>query len=242
MNRFFSNNRLMEQFVIDNKEEAKHIKNVLRLRVGDKIEISDYQYEYVCQIHELSENVTCNILEKMDIERESSIEIFLFQGLPKSDKMEWIIQKSTELGINHIIPIKTERAVMKIKKMDKLDRWHKIAFAAAKQSKRNMIPKIHPPVDVKHLIEKYIDQLDVLFIPYEKSNDIGLKNLLNTYKGYKKIGIFVGPEGGFDQKDLEAVVSDKTQIISLGNRILRTETAAITVVGIIQFYLGDIGE
>lgn len=242
MNRFFSENRIDEQFIIDNKEDIKHIKNVLRLGVTDKIEISDHHHEYICQIVDLKDNVTCEILEKMNIERESSIEIFLFQGLPKSDKMEWIIQKTTELGVNHIVPVKTERAIMKIKKMDKLDRWQKIAFAAAKQSKRNFIPEIHPPIEVKHLIEEYFNQVDVLFVPFENSDKRGLKEVLKTYKEYKKIGIFVGPEGGFDQKDLEAVVSDKTQIISLGNRILRTETAAITTVGIMQFYLGDIGE
>ena len=242
MNRFFSENRIDEQFIIDNKEDIKHIKNVLRLGVDDKIEISDYLHEYICQIVDLKDNVTCEILEKMNIERESTIEIFLFQGLPKFDKMEWIIQKTTELGVNHIIPVKTERAIMKIKKMDKLERWQKIAFAAAKQSKRNMIPKIHPPIDVKYLMREYFNQVEVLFIPYENSDQKGLKEVLSAFKEYKKIGIFVGPEGGFDQKDLEAVASDKTQIISLGNRILRTETAAITIVGVIQFYLGDIGE
>lgn len=242
MNRFFVDEKIDNSFFITDKEQINHVKKVMRLTVGELVEIVYSEKEYICKIIDIDERVEVEIVEEVDILRESPLTITLFQGLPKADKMELIIQKTTELGIDRIVPINSSRAIMKVKKDSKIDRWEKIAFAASKQSKRNRIPVIEKPIDIEKLLEQHIDKLDVLLVPYENNDEKGLMTILDELKEKKNIGIFIGPEGGIDDSDLKCLESDKTKIISLGNRILRTETAAIMSVGSIQFYLGDLGD
>jgi 16S rRNA (uracil1498-N3)-methyltransferase len=210
--------------------------------LGDQIEICDYEKEYTCEIVEIDNHVTCKIIDEKVGNRESNLEITLFQGLPKLDKMDWIIQKTTELGAFRVVPVNTRRSIMKVKKSSKIERWNKVAFSAAQQSKRMRIPIVDEPIDINHLLDRYGSQLDALVVPYENQDGRELKNQLAKLVGYKRIGILIGPEGGLDEADLQAVQSDKTYLVSLGKRILRTETAAITSVGIIQYELGDLGE
>ncbi|MBN2261140.1 MAG: 16S rRNA (uracil(1498)-N(3))-methyltransferase [Clostridiales bacterium] len=242
MNRFFADEKIDNGFIVKDPDEVKHIKKVLRLRVKDEVEIVYDEKEYLCEIVHMDNVVEFVTIASLDIKRESDINITLFQGLPKSDKMDLIIQKTTELGIYRIVPVNTSRTIMKINKSGKLDRWEKIAYAAAKQSKKVKVPLIDAPVDLKDLKEKYFAELDVLLVPYENEGKSKLKEILDQCRGMKNIGVFIGPEGGIDEKEIKQLFSEKTRIVSLGNRILRTETAAVFSVGIVQFYLGDIGD
>lgn len=242
MNRFFTRERTTEGFVIRSQEDIKHIRKVLRLKAGDRIEVCDHEKEYLCEIVESDEGVACRILEEKTVRRESGLRLTLFQGLPKLDKMEWIIQKTTELGVDRIVPVNTRRSIMKVKKDQKIERWQKVALSAAQQSKRMRIPVIDEPVEIGKLMQRYGEDLDVLLVPYEEESGRGLKAQLARWAGAERIGILIGPEGGLDPSDLDAVASEKTEVVSLGQRILRTETAAMTTVAVVQYELGDMGE
>jgi 16S rRNA (uracil1498-N3)-methyltransferase len=239
MNRFFTTHRIDEEFHIVDKEDIKHIAKVLRMKPGDPIEICDNEHEYLCEITSIEETIVCRIIEKNDIDRESPLEIILFQGLPKKDKMEWIVQKTVELGVSAIIPVNTRRTIKKVKKEDTIDRWNKIALSAAMQSKRIRIPKVSSPLEISEVIDVYGDGIDVLIVPYESEEHLGIREVLDAFDNLKRVGIFIGPEGGLAPEDLEDLSSEKTQIVTLGKRILRAETAAIITTGIIQFYRGD---
>lgn len=161
----------------------------------------------------------------------------MFQGLPKADKMEYIIQKTTELGVKRIIPVKMERCVAKINdkdKINKIDRWRKIAEVAAKQSQRDTIPVID---EIIKLNDINIDKYDVFIIAYEKEKNISIKNLLQKNKQSKNIGILIGPEGGINEKEIKLLQEKGGKLVSLGERILRTETAPIALISMIIYEL-----
>jgi len=176
---------------------------------------------------------TAEIIEENYNDTNLPIEIYLFQGLPKADKMELIIQKTVELGVSTIIPTEMSRCVVKIedkKKQAKQTRWQAIAESAAKQSKRNIIPKVSQPVSYKEALS-IAKTMDILLVPYEnKEGMTATKRALSQIKNGMKIGIIIGPEGGFDAGEIEAAEAIGGNTISLGKRILRTETAAITTV------------
>lgn len=246
MHRFFVKETQFNgnEFVLDDKDDVRHLTKALRVTIGEKIEmcIEETGEEWITEVSELeSDQVTLTALEKSLVNRESPVEIVLYQGLPKADKMELIVQKSTELGIAKIVPVEMDRCVVKLKDKDrakKQDRWQKIAYEAAKQSKRSKIPTVELPIKLTQLEEAFKGYDLVIFL-YENEKEKGLKKSLETLKG-KRIAIVVGPEGGFS--DSEAELLEKYGCISttLGPRILRTETAGLACVSIIQFVLGDI--
>ena len=165
---------------------------------------------------------------------ETNIDITLFQGLPKADKMEYIIQKNVELGVKHIVPVDMERSIVKLDEktmIKKIERWQKISEVAAKQSGRDIIPKIENIINVKKICE-LIKNYDIVLIAYENENQITLKDKLRKIKNFDnlKIAVIIGPEGGIDKKELEELIKAGAKTITLGKRILRTETASIVVV------------
>lgn len=220
--------------------DFNHIKNVLRMREGDTFLVSDNGISSLCEIQSFdNEAVVAKILEENYQDTELPIKIYLFQGLPKSDKMEFIIQKCVELGVYEIVPVQMNRCVVKIeekKKKSKVARWQAISESAAKQSKRTIIPEICDVLTYKQALEMAKD-LDLLLVPYESKN--GMSDTISALKEIKKgmsIGIFIGPEGGFDENEIETAKDENGKIISLGKRILRTETAAMTAVSMCMLY------
>ncbi len=220
-------------------KDFNHAFKVLRLKVGDKVTISDEENDYKCEIVEFDteqEKVICNILEVSELTTESDIKVTIFQGLPKLDKLELIIQKCVELGVYEIIPIETKFCVSRINdKVDKkVERLNTISEAAAKQSKRGLVPNIAKPLKFKQSLE-LIKDYDLVFVAYEKEKETTLKTLLNSNKGVKSIAFFVGSEGGFDVDEIETLIEKGVKSITLGSRILRTETVGISVLSNIMY-------
>lgn len=222
--------------------DVNHIKNVLRMREGETIVVSsgDNQ-EYTCEISHLDgEQILATIKYIEEVGMELPSRIFLFQGLPKSDKMELIIQKAVELGVYEVIPVETRRAVVKLdakKEASKIKRWQGIAESAAKQSKRMIIPQIHSVMKFDQALA-YAEELDVRMIPYELAEDMAhTRAFLEQIEPGKSIGIFIGPEGGFTPEEVTLAMEHKVEPITLGKRILRTETAGMTVLSILMYLM-----
>lgn len=231
-----------EKQIIITGTDVNHIKNVLRMKCGEELLVSDGQgKDYCCRIVEFSqEAVIADITEETFAGTELSAELYLFQGLPKSDKMEFIIQKAVELGVKEIIPVTTKRAVVKLdekKAAKKTERWQAISESAAKQSRRGVIPQIHPVMRFEEALD-YAGMFDVNLIPYENFKDMReTEKVLSMIRRGMKIGIFIGPEGGFDEGEVELAMSHKVHPISLGKRILRTETAGLAILSVLMFRL-----
>ena len=225
--------------------DVNHIKNVLRKKIDDKINIcnSDTQKNYECVIKNIEENkIVCKILDEVKSLAESNLNITIFQGLPKSDKMELIIQKATELGVKTIVPVITKRTVIKLKdkdKQNKVDRWRKIAEVAAKQSGRDIIPTIENIINIADI---KFDEFDKIFVLYENEEKISIKDEIEQLKNDNKeelnIGIVIGPEGGFAESEIEQLrLNQNVSVVTLGKRILRTETAGVVMAGNIIYEL-----
>ena len=225
--------------------DVNHIKNVLRMKQGEEILISSGEnLEYTCYIQEMQEEeVTAHIMYVQEAGYELPSRIFLFQGLPKGDKMELIIQKAVELGVHQIIPVASRRSVVKLdkkKEEKKIVRWQAIAESAAKQSKRMYVPQVADVMSFGEAVQ-YAGKLDVVLMPYELAK--GMKETKEIIRGIQKgqsVGIFIGPEGGFEEEEVRQAVSlAGARPITLGKRILRTETAGLTVLSILMFELEE---
>lgn len=232
-----------EEIWITDPQDVNHIRNVLRMKKGEKVSLccEAKGKEYICSIEEIeSDIVKAAIIDINGESRELPVKITLFQGLPKSDKMEMIIQKAVELGVYEVIPVSTARAVVKLdakKEASKQKRWQTIAESAAKQSKRMVIPEIHSVMKFSEAVN-YAEELDIRFIPYELAENMAhTKKLFEQIEPGQSIGIFIGPEGGFTPEEIELAMNQQVQPITLGKRILRTETAGMTVLSILMFLL-----
>ena len=229
-------------------QDVKHIKNVLRKKIGDKLTICNVEQalDYLCEIRNIEDDtISCNIIEKSENNVETNIKVTIFQGLPKADKMELVIQKSVELGVYEITPVEMKRCVVKLNEKDKnkkIERWQKISEVASKQSGRNIIPKIN---SIKRLNEicDLCSKYDILIVAYENEQKVTLKpELKNAKKQEKdeyKIGVLIGPEGGIAPEEIETLKNNGAKIITLGKRILRTETVALNILSIIMYELQD---
>ncbi len=218
-------------------KDFEHIYKVLRLKEGSKITVSDGSNDYSCIIAEFTEDtVICDILEVSDLVTESDIKVTIFQALPKLDKLELIIQKCVELGVYEIIPIETKFCVSRIndKTEKKIVRFNTISETASKQAKRGIIPNIANPLRFKESLE-LIKDYDLVFVAYEKEKEVTLKQLLSSNKDVKSIAFFVGSEGGFDTDEIEILMKNGVKSITLGDRILRTETVGISVLSNIMY-------
>lgn len=226
--------------------DYNHIKNVLRMQAGDTFLVSCDGKSHLCSLSGFTDDtVLAEIVEENYQNTELGTKIHLFQGLAKGDKMEWIIQKCVELGASEIIPVEMTNCVVKLeekKKKSKQTRWQAIAESAAKQSKRSAIPKVKEPLSFKNALN-YAKDLDLILVPYEnKRGMIATKEALASIKNAKSVGIFIGPEGGFETSEIAALEDIGSKTISLGSRILRTETAAIAAVSMCMLYLEMNGE
>lgn len=222
--------------------DVNHISNVLRMKQGEEVWISDGgKKEYRCAIEAFSqEEVLLHIIYAQEPDYELPSRIYLFQGLPKADKMELIIQKAVELGAYEVIPVETKRCVVKLdgkKAAKKVDRWQQIAESAAKQSKRMLIPNVHQIMTFKEALS-YAQSMDIRLIPYELAKGMQeTKEILTAIEPGQSIGIFIGPEGGFEEKEVEAAIEEGAKPITLGRRILRTETAGLAILSVLMFQL-----
>ncbi len=240
---FVEPDQICRDRVVITGEDVNHIKNVLRMRIGEEIAVrngSDGR-EYRCGIMELKEEeIVCELRSVSEDGPELPSKIYLFQGLPKTDKMELIIQKAVELGVYEIIPVACKRTVVKLderKENNKLQRWQNIAQAAAKQSKRGIIPKVKNVMSFQDAIA-YSGCAAVRLIPYELADGMSkTREIMGRLKPSEDVAVFIGPEGGFDPEEVEKAVAAGIEPVTLGRRILRTETAGMTVLSIIMYHL-----
>ncbi len=223
--------------------DYNHIKNVLRMRPGEEIAVSNGidGREYRCGIEEYTEReVVCTLRFIKEEGVELPAKLYLFQGLPKADKMELIIQKAVELGVYEVIPVAAKRCVVKLddkKAAAKVSRWQGIAEAAAKQSRRGVIPAVHDVMDMREAIG-YARGMDVKLIPYELAEDKRrTKEVVESVAAGESVAVFIGPEGGFEESEIQAALAAGIEPVTLGRRILRTETAGLTVLSWLMYQL-----
>lgn len=240
---FIEDENAAEDFVTIEGSDVNHIKNVLRMKPGEKIRVCTRNGQnYFCSISDITESfVRADILEKEAESTELPCRIYLFQGLPKNDKMEWIIQKTVELGVYEVIPVAMKNCVVKLdekKAAKKLQRWQAIAESAAKQSKRTVIPTVKQPVTYKEAL-KIASELDITLVPYENERGMdATREIMGQLKAGQTIGVVVGPEGGFAPEEIALVDEHATMHrISLGRRILRTETAGLAALAMLVYNL-----
>lgn len=243
---FVADNQIIKQQINIIGEDVNHIKNVLRKKINDEIIIcnKDTGIDYISTINKIEDTkIICEIQKEIASQVESNIKVSIYQGLPKSDKMEWIIQKGVELGVYDITPIEMKRCVVKLKDKDKekkQQRWQKIAEVAAKQCGRNSIPSINPIVSYKSICQLF-ERYDIVLVTYEKEQNNTLKKVLNQLKQHTKeslhIAVIIGPEGGIAEEEIALFEKHNAKIITLGKRILRTETVALHMLSILMYEL-----
>lgn len=248
MNQFFVEpNQIQGKRIVITGKDVNHIKNVLRMRPGEEISVSNGAdgKEYRCGIEEIGETeVVCGLRFLKEEGLELPSKIYLFQGLPKADKMELIIQKAVELGVYEIVPVACKRSVVKLeekKAAGKVQRWQKIAEAAAKQSRRGIIPNVHQVISFREALD-YGSQMQVRLIPYELAGESGetmgkTRTIMQSLKPGEDVAVFIGPEGGFEEKEVAGAMAIGALPITLGRRILRTETAGMTALSILMYHL-----
>lgn len=223
--------------------DVNHIKNVLRMKVGEEISVSNGQdgCEYRCGIAELKEDsIRCELRFVKEDSVELPVKVTLFQGLPKGDKMELIVQKAVELGVYEIVPVATKRCVVKLdekKVASRVARWQGIAEAAAKQSQRGVVPQVKPVVSFAKALEQ-AEEMDVRLIPYELERGMEYtRELLSGIRPGQRVAVFIGSEGGFEESEIALAREKGLCPITLGRRILRTETAGMTVLAWIGYLM-----
>jgi 16S rRNA (uracil1498-N3)-methyltransferase len=242
---FLPPEKLISEKIIITGEQARYISLVLRIKPGDPLIVFDGSgYRYICKVLQThKKEVVVVKIRKEAYCAESPVLITLAQGLPKSDKMDLIIQKTTELGVREIVPLITERT--QVKHTEKIERWRKIALSASQQSGREMIPRIQDSVRFEEFLSNLEttetdQQIKIIFFEEQKENN--LKEILTGSRDKKNVVLLIGPEGGFSNDEVSAAVEKGFIKASLGPRILRTETAPISAISIIQYELGDIGQ
>lgn len=244
MHRFYVDlSAIHKDNIVIEGSDVNHIKNVLRLTSGDDIVICDGSgTDYYCVIDEVSkEQVSVKINERVECKAELESKIYLFQGLPKKDKMELIVQKAVELGAHEIIPVNMKRSIVKIdnakKEQARINRWQTIADEASKQSRRGILPNVHGLVSYKEALDM-AKELDVVILPYELAKDMSYtRKVISEIEKGQSVGIFIGPEGGFDESEIVMAKELGVKPITLGNRILRTETAGLAILAMIVYEL-----
>lgn len=244
MHRFFIPQLYAAEMVIKDVD-AKHISKVLRMQPGDKIQIvSDDGVTAIAEIVSLqADNVVVKCLEKLAESHEPSVKITLAQGLAKGEKMDFIIQKAVEMGVSSIVPVAMEHSVVRLEgaKADKkVERWQKIAEAAAKQSKRDIIPQVQPVQTMQQMLTN--NDLQHKIIAYECEDRLGLKTALQSCDNLQELLLIIGPEGGISEFELELARKNGAVPVSLGKRILRAETAGVVALSAILYETGDLGE
>ena len=242
---FVESHQIQGNQIIIEGNDVNHIKNVLRMKPGEEIAVSNGVdgKEYRCGITALEEDrILCELRFIKEDGVELSSQVYLFQGLPKADKMEMIIQKCVELGVHAVVPVAAKRCVVKLddkKAKSKISRWQGIAEAAAKQSKRRIVPEVMDVMSFKQALQ-FVKDFEVKVIPYELAEDMSkTREIIGSLQPGQKIAVFIGPEGGFEESEITEALESRVVPITLGKRILRTETAGLTVMSWIMYQLED---
>lgn len=239
---FVDDAQIGKEFITITGSDVNHIRNVLRMKPGEKIRVSNQKgQDYLCSISELSDDfVQADILDSEAANTELSAKIYLFQALPKGDRMETVIQKAVELGVHEIIPVSMKYCVVKLdakKAENKRKRWQAIAESAAKQSKRSLIPVVREVMNFDEAVA-YAKSFKVNLVPYENERGMAVtRKVIEALKPDDTISVMIGPEGGFSAEEIEKVKQENMKIISLGKRILRTDTAAISTLSMLMLHL-----
>ena len=240
---FVEPHQISDKIVRIEGQDVNHIKNVLRMKIGEELSVSNGVdgKEYRCGIVAMDEEcITCELRFIKEDGVELPSEVYLFQGLPKADKMELIIQKAVELGVHTVVPVATKRCVVKLddkKAKSKILRWQGIAEAAAKQSKRRIVPEVKDVMSFKEALS-FVKDFEVKLIPYELAEDMSkTKEIISALQPGQKIAIFIVPEGGIEEAEVTAAMENGVEPITLGKRILRTETAGFTVLSWVMYQL-----
>lgn len=239
---FVTPDQVKEDKIYITGSDVNHMKNVLRMKQGEQVQISDgNNRQYVCRISAMTaEKVELDILEETPADTELASRLYLFQGLPKADKMELIVQKAVELGVYEIIPTMMKRSIVKLdakKAGKKTERWNAISESAAKQAGRALVPKVTEVVSFQDALQK-AKELDVLLVPYELAEGMEQsRKVISSIRPGQSVGIWIGPEGGFEREEVDRTIEAGAQVITLGKRILRTETAGLTTLSILMYQL-----
>lgn len=243
MHRFFADeNGVINGVAALDALDAQHAVRVLRLEAGDTVELMDAGSRYTAKIEAADrEGVRVRIVSELP-STEPRVRVTLFQGLPKAEKMEFILQKCTELGVYDVQPVVMERCVAQVKDKDaekKRERWQKIAREAAKQCGRAQVPQVHAPATLSQLKDT-LSSLDLLLVPWEDARDGGVRDALQRLpEGGSRIGIVIGPEGGMGEKEAGLLEQLGGSLVTLGPRILRTETAGMAALTLTLGFLGE---
>lgn len=246
---FVTHEQIKKNTVTITGSDVNHISNVLRLEPGEELCVCDKDLgqSYQCKIEKVNRDVVeCKILHSVQESTEPITYIHVFQGLPKADKLEWIIEKCTEIGVKEITPVSMQRSIVKLTEKDKtkkLDRWRKLAEVASKQSGRDKILQVNPARNFKNVVEN-LQEYDIVIVAYEKETKNTLKKVLKAIDKTKEsycIAVIIGPEGGIDEAEISSVkqLGEKVQVVTLGKRILRTETAPLVVASNILYELEE---
>ena len=239
---FVSPQQVKEEKIYVEGSDVNHIKNVLRMKLGEKLTVNDGEgWQYLCEVESYEADMAVlHIVEKSKAGTELASRIYLFQGLPKQDKMELIVQKAVELGAYQVIPVSTKRAVVKLdakKAGKKVERWQQIAVSAAKQAGRGIVPTVGEVCTYAQAL-KMAEELDVVLIPYELAEGIEeTKKIIAGIRPGQSVGVFIGPEGGFEEEEVKLAMEAGAKPVTLGRRILRTETAGLTTLSLLMFHL-----
>ena len=243
MHRFFADpSQIKEKEIILTGTDVNHIRNVLRMHIGEEILISNGQgTDYHCRLENIDEtSVTASVMWRLDGNAELPVTITLFQGLPKGDKLEFIIQKCVELGAVRIVPVRTRRTIVKLdakKEQAKRKRWMGISESAAKQSGRGIVPEVGQVMDFSEAV-KEAKSMDVCLIPYELAKGIEhTREVCTAIKPGQSVGIFIGPEGGFEEEEVSMAIEAGAIPLTLVKRILRTETAGMALISVLAYLL-----
>lgn len=241
MFRYFSSEeKINDDIVRIEGTDVNHLKNTLRAKLGDEVAIVTEKCEYIANIINFeNDKIACKIITKTDKNNEANIHITLCQGLPKQAKMEDIIQQNVELGVKSFIPLITERTVVKLndksRELKKLDRWRKISHESSKQSRRNIVPEVEDILTVNELVTRLKSENAKIIVPYELEGSKTMREALIDLSKNDKYYVIIGPEGGFDEKEIKKFQEIGAQIVTLGKRILRTETAGLVASTIILY-------
>ena len=225
-------------------QDVNHMKNVLRMKIGEQVEISDgNNRKYLCEVAEYeTDRVILKIIEHKEADTELLSKLYLFQGLPKNDKMELIVQKAVELGAYEIIPVSMKRCVVKLdakKASKKVERWNSISESAAKQAGRSIIPKVTEVMSYEQALAK-ARELDIALVPYELAEGMAeTKEIISKIQRGQSVGVFIGPEGGFERGEIDKAIEYGANPVTLGRRILRTETAGLSMLSVLMFHLEE---
>ena len=220
--------------------DVNHIVHVLRMKPGEEIAVNDGLHTWQCRIAEMDSEQVVAVVDGQAEGNELPSKIYLFQGLPKADKLENIIQKSVELGVYEIVPVAMKRCVVRLdekKQEGQIKRWQAIAESAAKQAKRGLIPQIHSVMNYREALE-YASSVDVFLLPYEHAQGMAqTRKVLSSIRPGASVAILIGPEGGFEEEEVSSAQNRGAQVITLGRRILRTETAGPAVLAMLNYVL-----